>query len=433
MSQNIVINNYTIEPKHIGCGNFSTIYKGYHNDTGQKVAVKKIIIKNIHKIAKHIKRELALHSKLKHVNIVNVYDTYIDMENSCVYIFMEFCEGGDLSKFLSGKPLKECYIQYYIKQLAAGLKYMIDNKIFHRDLKPHNILLTSTAKYGILKISDFGFAKEFTEETNINNTYCGSPLYMAPEILFCKGYNIKSDLWSVGVIIFEMTTGTAPYHAKNYYHLTKLIGENNIIIPPKIKGKLSRSLIELIYSLLKVEHTERIEWNDFFNHRWINDDMLLREENKLLDFSISGRLPNISVIHDLNVMFLSNSLNDGVKQEKKIVNSLQYTLDEKGNMHQNKNGNEGNNNEKKRELKFTSSLQLSQLEPTPPINIPQRDSYNNYHFIENEGSDYIDEEELKKHIKHTNSPTSNTRSILNKVHYYLKESYDYLSSHNKSI
>ena len=134
---------------------------------------------------------------------------------------MEFCSGGDFTHFQKKRAIKEIHIHNYMKQLADGLKYLMENQILHRDLKPQNILITEG---GFLKISDFGLAKEYSNMSNkLKQTYCGSPMYMAPEILHYQKYDNKSDLWSVGIILYEMITGTPPYHVKNFYQLIKKI------------------------------------------------------------------------------------------------------------------------------------------------------------------------------------------------------------------
>lgn len=143
----------------------------------------------------------------------------------------EYCGGGDLSKYISqNKHLSEEMAKKFMTQLAAGLKYLHSLHIIHRDLKPHNLLLTSTNKEDhILKIADFGFAKTFDAST-LSETVCGSPLYMAPEILKGQKYSSKADLWSVGTILFEMITGKPPFPARSTVELISMIDKQVSII-----------------------------------------------------------------------------------------------------------------------------------------------------------------------------------------------------------
>jgi serine/threonine-protein kinase ULK/ATG1 len=145
-------------------------------------------------------------------------------------------------------------------QIASGLHYLHSLNLIHRDLKPHNILLS---KNGNIKIADFGFVKDYTEN-NMFDTLCGSPIYMAPEILQYKKYDAKVDLWSIGIILYEMLSAEPPFIASNHIQLLKTIEttkfkfQKNIII--------STDCINIIESLLVVNPKERISFDDFFNH-----------------------------------------------------------------------------------------------------------------------------------------------------------------------
>ena len=117
--------------------------------------------------------------KLSHPNIVKLYDLIVDTSYNNIYFVFDYFPKGDFAKFLDNKPLKEKYCKKYAKQLADGLRYLLDNNIIHRDLKPQNILVTNELD---IKITDFGFARKFDNGV-LFNTLCGSPMYMAPEII----------------------------------------------------------------------------------------------------------------------------------------------------------------------------------------------------------------------------------------------------------
>lgn len=265
MSQHVSIGNYVYNPKRIGRGSFSMVYQGYHKDTGVKVAIKEIEIRSLRDMLERLKSEIEVMRNLEHINIVKLYDVIYDETDTYAYLILEYCSGGDLSKFLDGKPMKEKWVRVYIKQLAAGMRYMISKKIIHRDIKPQNILLT---KDNILKLTDFGFARYFDVNT-IVETLCGSPLYMAPEIMKYKRYSIKVDLWSIGIILFEMLYGRTPYRAKTHYQLLQMIDTKPIIIPKFIK--ISDVCRDLIHRLLQKDPAKRMSWDEFFNHPWIRD------------------------------------------------------------------------------------------------------------------------------------------------------------------
>ena len=275
--ETFTVGNYIVGKRRIGRGSFSKIYKGHHKDTQMVVAVKKIEVDNIKQINSNIEREIDVMMKLRHPNIVRLYDVVYDYENCNIFLIIEYCARGDFNKFLNKRALKEKHAKRYMRQLAQGLRYLLRNNVLHRDLKPHNILLTENNE---LKLSDFGFARYF-EHNKLIETLCGSPMYMAPEIMKYKEYTNKSDLWSVGVIMYEMLTGRTPYRSKTFYNLMKDIDRKKIIIPPNIE--LSKECKQLIHKLLIKEPCKRISWKGFFNHRWFIDKNRLIIENKLLD------------------------------------------------------------------------------------------------------------------------------------------------------
>ena len=281
------VKDYIIYKKKIGKGAFSTIYKGYSKTTKLKVAIKEITLDTLNKHKKLFKRESEILMKLRHPNIIHLHDTIIDETNENVYLVMDYYSRGDFSKFLRNRPLKEKYAIKYLKQLSEGLKYLLSNNIIHRDLKPQNILVSDI---GDIKITDFGFARYFDNDIMIQ-TICGSPLYMAPEIMKSQKYDYKSDLWSVGVIFYEMLVGKTPFKSKNIYELIRKIENDKVVVPPKIK--LSISCKSLLFNLLKKDPDDRISWEDFFEHPLIKNVDFNERENNLMEISNLGSLPSL--------------------------------------------------------------------------------------------------------------------------------------------
>lgn len=129
-----------------------------------------------------------------------------------MYIITEYCEDGDLYHYLEKEHrLPESKAKRYLKQIMKGSKYLHSNGIIHRDLKPANILM----KDNCCKISDFGFAKSLEDENTVMKSIVGTPLYMSPQILKKSKYTAKSDLWSIGLIYYEMLHGRTPWPASN--------------------------------------------------------------------------------------------------------------------------------------------------------------------------------------------------------------------------
>jgi len=186
-----------------------------------------------------------------------------------MYLMLEYCNGGDLSSFLKTHTLSEEEALKLMLQFNSGLKVLWENNVIHRDLKPQNLLLSiSNENLITLKIGDFGYAK--TMEDSLMETLCGTPLYMAPEIL--KGgqikYTNKADLWSVGCILYEMLFGKPPYGAKNQKELFDNIQGKKLDfpqIPP-----ISKEALDLVKKLLMKEYADRISWVDYFDHFWFS-------------------------------------------------------------------------------------------------------------------------------------------------------------------
>ena len=292
------VGDYDIVKKRIGRGAFSNIYKAYHQYNKKVVAVKEISLDTLNKYEKMIKKETHIMKKLNHPNIIKLYDTIIDSNTENVYLVMEYFSRGDFAKFLNKRPLKEKYAIKYLKQIADAMKYLLDNKIIHRDLKPQNILVSET---GSIKISDFGFARYFDSDIMIQ-TICGSPLYMAPEIIKNKKYDYKSDLWSIGIILYEMLVGKPPFRAKNIYELIRVLENDSIKLPKNISDNCKN----LLNGLLNKNPDERISWEDFFNHSILIDKKSnpLKEENDLMEIS---NLDNFPVIPSVKNDFFSDS------------------------------------------------------------------------------------------------------------------------------
>lgn len=255
----------------LGKGSFSNVYRGKHINKDLEVAVKIINLENMTiKARSIINDEVEIMESIKykpHPNIVECYDIVI--EDDMVYIIMEYCDSGNLSNIIK-KPIKEEYVQLYFSQLANGLKYLQENNIVHRDIKPRNILLTNNRR--ILKIADFGFAKK-SIDSSLYETICGSPMYMAPEIMGKQNYNKQTDLWSIGMILYEMLYGYHPYRScKSLPEIKSAIGNDNLEIPPSNNKNKDVSLecLNLLRKLLQKDVDNRITWSDFFNHPWIN-------------------------------------------------------------------------------------------------------------------------------------------------------------------
>ncbi|KAG8876760.1 Serine/threonine-protein kinase [Tulasnella sp. 331] len=240
--------------QEIGKGSFATVYKGYHTKSRKVVAIKTVsrsILTN--KLLENLESEISILTSLKHKGITDLKDIVKARNN--IYLIMEFCSGGDLSKYIRHRGRIEGleYVPYagaaqqywphpksggldpvvvrcFLGQLSSSLKFLRGRNLIHRDIKPQNLLLEPSTPADapipigipLLKIADFGFARNLPNAT-LAETLCGSPLYMAPEILRYEKYDAKADLWSVGAVLYEMSVGRPPFRAQNHMELLKKI------------------------------------------------------------------------------------------------------------------------------------------------------------------------------------------------------------------
>ncbi|XP_067642868.1 serine/threonine-protein kinase unc-51 isoform X2 [Eurosta solidaginis] len=272
-----IVGDYEYSSKDmLGHGAFAVVYKGRHRKKHFPVAIKCItkkgLIKTQNLLGKEIKilKEL---TELHHENVVALLDCKESQE--CVNLVMEYCNGGDLADYLAVKgTLSEDTVRLFLIQLAGAMKALYTKGIVHRDLKPQNILLSHN--YGktlpapskiTLKIADFGFAR-FLNDGVMAATLCGSPMYMAPEVIMSLQYDAKADLWSLGTIVYQCLTGKAPFFAQTPNEL-KGYYEKNSNLAPKIPSGVSPDLRDLLLCLLRRNAKERISFESFFSHRFL--------------------------------------------------------------------------------------------------------------------------------------------------------------------
>ncbi|KAL0054002.1 hypothetical protein WJX82_002157 [Trebouxia sp. C0006] len=251
-----------------GSGSFAIVWKAMHKETGKVVAIKEISTDRLNKKLKQsLESEVSILKQIRHKNIVHLED--VVEESSYLYLVMEYCAGGDLAGYIRRcKRVPEVTACAVMRQLGAGLKELWSRQMVHRDLKPQNLLLSDNTPQAVLKIADFGFARHLQQQ-ELANTLCGSPLYMAPEILKSQQYDAKADLWSVGTILYELVVGRPPYNGSNHIVLLQNIERNEARIPATIAKHLSPACIDLIYSLLERNPVQRISFEEFFNHPFL--------------------------------------------------------------------------------------------------------------------------------------------------------------------
>ncbi|CAL1616280.1 unnamed protein product [Knipowitschia caucasica] len=260
----------------IGHGAFAVVFKGRHKQKcNWEVAIKCINKKNLAKSQSVLGKEIKILKELRHDNIVRLLE-YQEI-GGCVYLVMEYCNGGDLAEYLQSRgTLSEDTIRTFLQQIVQAMKVLQGQGILHRDLKPQNILLShgegrrASSLNVCLKIADFGFARHL--QTNaMAATLCGSPMYMAPEVIMSQNYDAKADLWSIGTIIYQCLTGKAPFYASTPQEL-RLFYETNRTLLPSIPKLTSSNLRHLLLGLLQRNPKDRMTFEELFHHPFINVD-----------------------------------------------------------------------------------------------------------------------------------------------------------------
>nr|XP_033812939.1 serine/threonine-protein kinase ULK1 [Geotrypetes seraphini] len=258
----------------IGHGAFAVVFKGRCKEKQDlEVAIKCIKKKNLAKSQTLLGKEIKILKELKHENIVALFD-FQELANS-IYLVMEYCNGGDLADYLQTmRTLSEDTIRIFLQQIAGAMKMLHSKGIIHRDLKPQNILLSyaggkkSNPSNIRIKIADFGFAR-YLQSNMMAATLCGSPMYMAPEVIMSQHYDGKADLWSVGTIIYQCLTGKAPFQASSPQDL-RLFYEKNKNLIPNIPRETSSHLRQLLLGLLQRNHKDRMDFDEFFHHSFLD-------------------------------------------------------------------------------------------------------------------------------------------------------------------
>ena len=240
-----------------------------------KILKKELVIKR--KQVNHTMTERSLLEKLNHTFIVKLF--YAFQDKTKLYFITEFMQGGELFFHLRrNSQYKEKSVKFYMSEILLAIDYMHKNNFIYRDLKPENILID---KFGHIKLTDFGLSKLLDEEEQKTYTLCGTPEYLAPEIIFEKGYDKTCDWFSFGVVMFEMLCGFHPFKQKKG-KFNPQIYKMKIKIPENI-GKNAKDLIE---KLLNSNPRERIGYNsseEIMKHDFFKDidfDKVLQREYK---------------------------------------------------------------------------------------------------------------------------------------------------------
>jgi serine/threonine protein kinase len=267
--------------KEIGSGAFGKVYMVEHLKTKERLALKRINKKELDEseyLYKAFWKELDVMKRCECYNSVKLVENFIT--SNFYNIAMELCDT-DLDIVLNkrNKGFSEDEVRVLLKQLNTVFNIMDKENIIHRDLKLRNIMVIHVKENSlnphypltfVAKLSDFGFSKIM--EDDITKTKLGTPATMAPEIMQNKNYSKKADLWSIGVIIYQLLFKTLPFKARSEKELLNcILNSKGIKIPDGYR--ISDILFDLLKNLLKVDPSERFSWKQYFEHPFFNNNI----------------------------------------------------------------------------------------------------------------------------------------------------------------
>ncbi|CAI8585966.1 unnamed protein product [Vicia faba] len=265
----------------LGQGTFGKVYYGRSIVTNQTVALKMIdkdkIIKNGQ--ADCIKREISIMRLVKHPNIVQLFE--VMATKSKIYFVLEYARGGELFKKVAKGKLKEDIAHKYFKQLVSAVDFCHSRGVYHRDIKPENILLDENED---LKVSDFGLSAlaESKRQDGLLHTTCGTPAYVAPEVIKRKGYDgAKADIWSCGVVLFVLLAGYVPFNDSNLMEMYRKISNAEFKCPNWFAKNVRKLLCKMLdpnpSTRISIDKIKKCSW---FKYGPNGRPKKLEEENK---------------------------------------------------------------------------------------------------------------------------------------------------------
>ena len=359
----------------IGQGAFGKVNLGLNVLTGRVVAIKSFNKKSLdspnNENMKKIIYETNLMRKLNHPNITKILEMFED--EKYILIIMEYINGGNLFSFVKKRrKLSEKISKFLFKQIILGINHIHSQNIVHRDIKLENILIDINNN---IKICDFGIGRILSSPHEILYDQCGTPMYMAPEILTCskeKGYKaFPVDIWSAGIALYIMLSGTLPFNIKiicdslidaNNKHKMKNIALRKAIVneEPKRIENISDNARNLLHGLLNKDPNKRLTCDEILRHPWINS-----EDNN------NGH----HLFTKAEMIMLSKTYIDYRKANMDDIQE-NFTI---SNLKRDKNINNNNKNITTKSFILTpySSLIEEDDESEPQFNISELDDFNN--------------------------------------------------------
>eukprot|EP01112_Ceratiomyxa_fruticulosa_P023524 TRINITY_DN901_c0_g1_i1.p1 TRINITY_DN901_c0_g1~~TRINITY_DN901_c0_g1_i1.p1 ORF type:complete len:344 (+),score=61.09 TRINITY_DN901_c0_g1_i1:152-1183(+) len=280
--------------EELGKGAFSVVYEATQKQTGIRVAIKMITKEHINeRDMKRLTTEIEIMKKLKHKNIIQLIEVFDSPSH--LYLVMELVRGGELfDKIVQRGQYSERDAVVLVRQIVGAVGYMHEHGVCHRDLKPENLLCSGDDEpEQFVRIADFGLSKIFDGGEELR-TACGTPDYVAPEVLECKPYDMAVDMWSVGVITYILLSGFTPFFAETHHDLFKKIISLDYDFPSPEWDDVTDQAKEFIKHLLVIDPTKRYTARQALETPWLSqcmdDDNANPKILRRLDSSLSNMM-----------------------------------------------------------------------------------------------------------------------------------------------
>lgn len=294
----------------LGQGNFAKVYYARNLKTGQSVAIKIFDKDKLMRVGliERTKREISVMRLVRHPNVVHLFEVMASKRK--VYFVMEHVKGGELFDKIAKGKLDEDVARKYFQQLIITVDYCHSRGVYHRDLKPENLLLDEN---GNLKVTDFGLSAvdDCKREDGLLHTICGTPAYVAPEVINRSGYDgAKSDTWSCGVILFVILAGYLPFHDSNLMEMYRKIRKGEFRFPSWFSLEVRR----LISKMLDPDPITRVSIAKIMESRWFRKSF---EDKKL-----KGIAAKEDAVIDVSAALSSSSNSSEAKQDSSEIKNL---------------------------------------------------------------------------------------------------------------
>jgi len=412
------------DPRELGKGGFGSVWKVIHKKT-QKIYCIKIIKKQgiiEQKLEEQMNREIEIMYLLNHPHCLRLKNHFEDDEN--FYLIMPLATKGQLYKILrKAQKFDERTTAQILRETISALQYLhsFNPPIIHRDIKPENLLLNEN---GRVLLADYGWSN-FKKDEDVRKTFCGTPEYIAPEMLRKEAHDHRIDIWSVGVLMFELLAGYSPFSAKSnndlYYNIKKLRIHWPNDFPPIAKN--------LVLSILKLNPKERPSLEEILNHKWFQQTKIIKPllentlhtEKDLFVYHLMGSF-NEEINKKLNVILKISETNENAQmiknEDKKKINIIkQIEIQKKNNINNNNN------------IISTINVNKEQIETLKLQNVNLKNDLMN---LKNKNYTLENENKLLKN-ENKKLKEENSSNLLIKINDYKNEIEKYKTLNNERI